>query len=1248
MRDERSAYAQVVAALGPEWAGAGAPDGFTPLDLCRVELGLRLLERLSPDTPAENAYALFSGYPFATRAGFADRPWQRTALAAARFLLWPLRRRAWRQALEAYRLLPDRLRAYALPPLDSAQPPRPQLPMVAADRVRVYDRALAAVPGLITRDLADAPAGTSAFQERRRIASVTIPEELVKPAGPGHDLAAGRPGGGEPLTVPRAELYATARWMDEREREAELESPGHWVRRLDGLRFAVRDRTGTDFAETEALTLDGLIQLVGMVGAGKSTFMSLVAVWAARRETPLRTTLVVGDVAEQLRLCAQFEVLGIPVAPVLGITTRELHVQRLHRRLASRGFHSILDQEDPGFDLLSTVCLVSGLRGTEGGPLEYRDAPCNRLHPESAARRRSEPATAAPLQAWSPEGPAPQPPPQQSAPEKLPGQPHACPMWGGCPRHTAARRQVDALVWVANPQSLVQSQVAVQLNDERLRQLELACLRSDLIFVDEADNVQMSLDRLFVPSGTLVRPDTDSWLDQVNRYKIEELSRRGRLPLTDGQVAEWNRALGGVTLSVDPLCTLLIKDEELRTWAEPSYFSPWTLQQKLLDGLFRDLGRFHREADREAGADGAVVPGDEEYDTAGPDDETQLYEGYDDVEQTSAPAPHLTLSPARRELESAWDEFRDDPFGEGDGVDQLAASLVRSARALLHHLAAGRTRTRMRRLADVLVSRVEEEVLRQRTEEGLPASAVRAQALPPAWWDALVLRISFLLLLSILHHRLERLTFLWPQVEAALRLDSQGRELARRVPLDYAPLVPEAPMGNVLGYQYLPDGEERDDAGRRGGTLRFFRCAGVGRELLLSLHTIGADPGTGRGGPHVVLMSGTSWAGESTRAHIRVPVSVVLKPSDEALAAVAGTSFATRFLYDREGRAMSLSGTPPRSRIAQAAAMAHRLGEPGPGGSSVLAQEISRIPELSRRRALLLVGSYREAHAVADTLNQLDAWRGKVRVLVPDDEERDPDAVGTAPGLDEEQLVAVRRGDVARFAEDADAEVLVAPLLAVERGHNILNEQGEAAFGVALFMVRPHPRPDDLDLSVFAVNDWLSRMLRDQPRPDGLEGPHTLTELWEKAGSLDEAARTLRFHGRREWRRLLTRRYAYRALPTWEKRAFAWDQLVTLWQVIGRLVRGGVPARVVFVDAAFAPALARRLAPGPVELGRFATGPSSAVTAPDGLLQALGSVLGPYLSASPGAVSDSDPAAPALVRLLYKPFYDALRTMTHR
>jgi hypothetical protein len=51
---------------------------------------------------------------------------------------------------------------------------------------------------------------------------------------------------------------------------------------------------------------------------------------------------------------------------------------------------------------------------------------------------------------------------------------------------------------------------------------------------------------------------------------------------------------------------------------------------------------------------------------------------------------------------------------------------------------------------------------------------------------------------------------------------------------------------------------------------------------------------------------------------------------------------------------------------------------------------------------------------------------------------------------------------------------------------------------------------------------------------------------------------------------------AYSSMPNPERQALAWTLLVTIWQVIGRLVRGGVPAQVYFCDAAFAPGYASR------------------------------------------------------------------------
>ncbi|MFI7134666.1 hypothetical protein ACIBQ1_54010 [Nonomuraea sp. NPDC050153] len=270
--------------------------------------------------------------------------------------------------------------------------------------------------------------------------------------------------------------------------------------------------------------------------------------------------------------------------------------------------------------------------------------------------------------------------------------------------------------------------------------------------MDEADSVQMKLDEIFAPSATLVSPGPESWLDQLHTHKIEELSRRGRLPLTDQDIERWNSALTVVTAATDRLYRLLISGGELRDWADIEYFSPWTLQEKLLGDWFDEQH-----------------PGPE-----GVHDERQLYEPYDD-DSPDADESHLSLDSLRSQLTELLDAFRDDPLGDSGPYDTSTDDLIDTTRDLLHTLNTARTRARVKALLDKLI-------------QGTPASAR-----DDAWRDLTCRRLEFLLVLSALHQRLERLTFLWPQVEAALRLDSTGNELARRPPLDYAPLIPEAP-----------------------------------------------------------------------------------------------------------------------------------------------------------------------------------------------------------------------------------------------------------------------------------------------------------------------------------------------------------------------------------------------------------------------------------------------------------------------
>ncbi|OKJ03741.1 hypothetical protein AMK18_00645 [Streptomyces sp. CB01249] len=1221
MRDRSVWYQGLVKDLRP-WPTEYR--GIKPALLCQVELGLRLLERLEPGRAADGVWALLGGYPFASAAGLARTPEDQLAMTAARHLLWPMRRRRlWQQSLESYRQLPEQLRGYRVPA--GGGPARRVAHPVAAHRFDVYDSALGRVPGFATNPLPYAREGTHRFNEHRRYSSVTIPSEFVFDPPPGHDLAAPRPRPGGLIEVPLAELEETARWMETRQLQLGRPS-GQWCERLASLELDVRTADGKDFEKAEVLVLDGLRHLVGMVGAGKSTLMILLAVWAHQRN--LRTTLVVGDVAEQLSQTQLLQGLGLRVALVQGATTRPKHTQRLHRRLAARGKRSLLDHTDPAFAHLSTACPLDALRALEvDAPLRFADAPCGSLYPvdrradepdqEENARSRAARVTRELRYARGvgPVGADGGPESGDVEEREDPGKRHACSLWSVCPRHSSSRDLVDALIWVANPASLVQTSVPRQLNAERLRYLELACLRSDIIVVDEADRVQMQLDQMFAPTATLVTTGPESWLDRLQTHEIAELSRQGRLQLSDQDVERWSAALDVVGSAADRLYAMLIDTPALRNWAQIDYFSPWTLQERLLSAWFPQ----HQPAVED---DDAL-------------DEAALY---DDEEALHGPSEHTpvvedTPWAARRDrLTKIFDVFRDDPLGDGGPYGTFADDLARLAHDVLHTLQEKRTRGRVRVLLDALL----DGAPRPFERPPLFSEAPRNESeFTEEWLELQAERLEFTLVLAALNQRLERVTFLWPQVEAALRLDPGEHELTRRPPLDYAPLLPESPMGNVLGFQFLLDERDSRD-GRRTGTLRFFRCAGVGRELLLSLPRLGADANRGTTGPNVLLMSGTSWAGTSTRAHVVAPVQAVLKPQPEALRSIGESLFRTEFMYDDAGQPIRISGQNPETREAVLRLLVEKLARPPRDRTrSPLQRELAQIPDPRRRRALLLVGSYREAALVAATLSEMSAWRERVRVLAADDAALEASLAAEASSVGAYTATAVRRGDLADFATDKSAQILVAPLLAVERGHNILTpfqspgEERVAAFGTVFFLVRPHPRPDDLFLSVFAINDWAARFVRDHP---GLaEG--TFTGLVGDGADLDGAGSAFRTVARGVWRRLLSRSYMYSRLSDPEKESFAWDQLVTLWQVIGRLVRGGVPARVVFVDAAFAPRLAAA--------GARATDQRRPRWQNDpGLLVHLRDVLAPYFAEDPGPCAD--PADPSLVRLLYRPLYNAL------
>ncbi|MET8846979.1 hypothetical protein [Amycolatopsis sp. NPDC004625] len=1086
--------------------------------LCDVELGLLLHQRMNPDEAVGGAWVLFCGIPYARGRGLASTEEAMTALRSARFTLWTVRRRtAWHDALAAYQELARKFRAFDVPRPD-VRIVRLPTEGIADDRFASYGRLLAAAPPFEGRPATFARRGPHRFQAGRATVRVDLPDTGHLPRPAAHDVDLRPTGNGEPITVVWNDLITTAESMDAVECH-------HWARRLRSVRL--RTKGDSTFRPDGAFTIAGIEHLLGIVGAGKSTLRDVLTVHLARQGR--RITVVVGDVAETLALVRLYNVYtGGKAAPVLGASGKERHAQRMHRRLTGRGEANVLAHDDAGFGYLSTSCTVNALIGDPDDVLAFNQAPCTRLH------RRTVRSDA--KREWS-------------------TVPVTCPYWAGCPRHRGAHELVSATIWVSTPAGLVDASVPRPQNAEKIRYLEAACRRSDLVIIDEADRVQMQLDRMFAPAVALVGgSDSRSLLDDLVSHKNRELFEGARTQLSHHDVEDWTAAVNTITTTTDRLYAMLVADRGLRDWVRTGYFSAWTLQLRLIEERYPD-----------------------------------------DMVDANEP---------RRQLTELLDDFRDNPFGDRAGAtNQELTALVNEL------LTTGRQPATRRKLSDFLVklfdlpSKLSELQLAYDEDQGRPGPAGRRHkpAPDPAdWLDEKRRQFEFTLLLSALEPKLALMNAMWPRVESVLKLGFN--DMYQRPP-DYGPIVPEAPMGNVLGFQFIVDGPPRH--GVQSGELRYFRCSGIGRELLRALPELPLVDG--RPGTNVLLMSGSSWAGSSSRYHVPVPVGTILLPEEEHVEAVVdGTEM--RFEFLRSGRgteALQLSGAGLDQRPDVLSRMVTRLGEHDHDGS-ILERELRRWPD-ARRRILLLVGSYEEAERAANALHTLSPrWRGRVLRLVSDD-------VDVTIGSDDEmQAPVLRRGDVDTLRH-TDAEVLVAPLLAVERGHNILNDDKVAAIGSVFFLARPNPRPDDLGLAVHTVNDWLVRFA------DTAEFAERLSE----AADLDEGALALRKEARSRWYRALARSLAWTSLGS-DRDSVTWDLLVLIWQVIGRLVRGGVPARVVFVDAAFAP--------------ETAAGRPADETPETSLLHNIHAVLTPYLT--------PDSAVPAhdryIVDALYRPLWAAL------
>lgn len=331
--------------------------------------------------------------------------------------------------------------------------------------------------------------------------------------------------------------------------------------------------------------------------------------------------------------------------------------------------------------------------------------------------------------------------------------------------------------------------------------------------------------------------------------------------------------------------------------------------------------------------------------------------------------------------------------------------------------------------------------------------------------------------------------------------------------------LPSALCGNLFG---LKKTDEED--------IILFRQFAFGRSLMKDLPYLRTDQHGNPAGPHVILLSGSSWAEGSYEYHVNRPVNYILEADAEKRVFLEKTRFFESGFLER------ISGAGDDQRAAQLRAATQKAVD-------LIISEYER----KAGKILLVVNSYAQAlevqQALETALRKANCSARTCRMIA--------DAINAPSGED-----TVRRGEVSRFAQ-MNADILIAPAMAIERGHNIVDEYGHSALSAVFFMVRPMAVPDDIQQKGSKLNGLVESHCKRGPQE-----------------SLFAYNARIRQFAARQWNKMSkTKAFGIAELSEDERKDVVATLFVLILQIFGRLARVTDVSRpaphVYFIDGAF-------------------------------------------------------------------------------
>ena len=683
----------------------------------------------------------------------------------------------------------------------------------------------------------------------------------------------------------------------------------------------------------EQLIINQVTNIVGMVGAGKSTLLKVMAYLLDKMGK--KTVIVTDTVADVLKLYEDFDKLDCSCSPLIGKSKRVKYINLKLKKDAG-----YLDEQFSKY--LTPNCLIDGMDTANENAVTFGEEPCTKL--EKSGKR------------------------------------YICPYFDRCPTTAMQREALEKNIVITTVAGMVMSRAGAQQNIFLKEVLE----KADVVFYDECDRVQKTLDELFVPAvkfndfinegsdecGQFMRKSNKERMEHIEDTRFRELQLKSPTILACvANAVKTAREYSGKNILSDTFSAYTMLDAMKEE-----------ISQSVQDEIYKlmDVGRA---------------------------EQSSLY----DIMEKSCES---VLTERFETLFDIW-------------LDQNAPELILENTAQLSKKYPESTEKEL--------GKIKKDVERRNRKR----IEIRKKS-------------QLILTLIAFDRHIWRIGNAFDDVyEESLNSGNGNNDLTGFIRTRFMlqqDYLPSALLGNLFGIKLT----DEDD-------ILLFRQYAFGRSLLTDLPGLWVNEDGVSTGPHVVLMSGSSYAKGSYEYHVNAKINYIIEAGKNIRDFISRTHFVELGLAER------VSGSPLEAR------------------EEILKKVVDKctqniISELEKEgKILLVVNSFQQARIAAERLKSNLMSRKcteSVCALISDKSVTDGES---------EQYI--RRSDVGGF-NHKKARILVAPALAIERGYNILDQQGHSALSSVFFLIRPMGVPDDVREKGIKLNGYMSEKLYEYPGRD--------------------------------------------------------------------------------------------------------------------------------------------------------------------